>query len=355
MSQGVLSGIVFKIQTILWFFLALVVFVLWLSVWLMSDPTQTKTKQTKTLTSGPAPLPVYIESYVQMTKEVPPIDFSTVVRDLRNYPDEFKDKKHFEKHAKSKKWTVQVMNVSNNDIITQYLNQRDDRDKFAYFRYHNTNGELRYILTYDTMNSAQEALMTIKNVNFGLPGSVKLKAEEIGYYVKIMDSYERGGIFEYSDNLPIMINLKPASQTLTASPIKSPLPKTTTPNTGVSVDNKYQNATPTTPATPVVGSTVPMTNANANTQANAKTSAQTGTPQATKSTTAPKPAPKPTPAQEVTEVTQEISLDNRPKAPPAPPQPPESAPTPPPPSQNEVYYGVRPNTNTNSIPGADRD
>lgn len=365
MSQSILSGVIFKIQTFIWFFLALVMFVLLLSVWLMSDPTHSKTKQQKEVASGPAPLPVYIESYVQMTKEVPPIDFSTVVRDLRHYPDEFKGKKDFEKHAKNKKWTVQVMNVSNNELIVEYLKQRNDRHKFAYFRYHNTNGELRYILTYDTMNSAQDALTTIKNVDFGLPSSVKLKAEEISYYVKIMDDYERGGIYDFhSDSGSSVIELESTDRPLGFAPMKPSTPKTPTPNAG-GVDNKYQNATPATPVAPVVGGAVPTANANVNAQANANTpSPQASAPQAPKSaSTAPKPTPKPAPAQESMEVTQEISLDNRPKAPPVPTPPPapptklvspEAVPAPPPPSQGEVYYG-RPNTNTNSIPGADRD
>lgn len=348
MSQSVMSKIIFNIQTILWFGLAIIILGLWLFVWLASDPAQHKAKHQKDNTSiRDLPLPVYIESYVQMTKEVPPIDFSTVIRDLRNYPPEFKDKKYFEKHAK--RWTVQVMNVSNNDIIAQYLNGRDDRDKFAYFRYHNANDELRYILTYETMGSAQEALSAIKKVNFGLPSTVKLKAEEIGYYVKIMDHYERG-MMGLSDNTPVQINLSPTTQALSALPIKTPLAQK--PTTGV--ENKFQNAIPNVPPTntPLGGATnTPLT---ANTP-------QTATP--------PKPANKPNVSPNTArltpptpEPTPEVVVDM--SAPPKAP-PPKLVTQEPSPAvtytQGDVVYGevpkqtARPNTNTASIPGAERD
>lgn len=347
MSQSVISNIIFKVQTALWFFLAIGLLVVWLFLWITTDVAQVNEKRQKEkITLADAPLPVYIESYVQLTKEVPPIDFATVIRDLRNYPSEFKDKSYFEKDAK--RWTVQVMNVSSNDIIVEYLNQRDDRDKFAYFRYHNANDELRYILTYGSMASAQEALSTIKRMDFGLPNTAKVKAEEIGYYIKIMDQYERGDTLFGKDMIE-RVNLTPAKKEVAPSRLSAEQLRG-------SLDNKFQNATPVSPTT--------SSTSNAMTALN-----MAGVPNAANATSTPKPAntsnqakkeatSKPTP-QESSE-SQEIVIDMSiaPKAPTSP-APSESSSSVTYTQNNDVTYeapqAVRPNTNTASIPGAERD
>ncbi|WP_066802958.1 hypothetical protein [Moraxella oblonga] len=353
MSQSVISNIIFKAQAILWFVLAIGLSVVWLFLWITTDVAQVNEKRQKEkITLADSPLPTYIESYVQLTKEVPPIDFATVIRDLRNYPSEFKDKSYFEKDAK--RWTVQVMNVSSNDIIVEYLNQRDDRDKFAYFRYHNANDELRYILTYGSMASAQEALSAIKKVNFGLPSTAKVKAEEIGYYIKIMDQYERGDTL-FGKEMLDKVNLMPAKREIAPSRLSAEQLRS-------GLDNKFQNATP---ASPNASSTPNF--ANAPSMANVPTSnAATGTPKSASTTNQTKKdvaTNKPTPS-ETAESAQEMVIDMSiaPKAP-TPQKPAVSSET----SSsvtytqnNDVTYeapksNARPNTNTNSIPGADRD
>ncbi|WP_350617252.1 hypothetical protein, partial [Pseudomonas sp. HY7a-MNA-CIBAN-0227] len=82
-----------------------------------------------------------------------PINFDATVRDLRSYPDEFKDKRYL--LANKGKWTVQVMNVAENEVIVSYLEGREDRAKFSYFRYLDDNNQVRYMLTYGLMSSPQ--------------------------------------------------------------------------------------------------------------------------------------------------------------------------------------------------------
>lgn len=360
MSQGVMSRILFRIQTVIWFGLVVAMLALWLFLWAVSDVDKANANRQKSRqTVRESTLPVYIESYVQMTKEVPPIDFSTVIRDLRNYPPEFKDKQYFEKYAQ--KWTVQVMNVSKNEIITEYLNGRDDRDKFAYFRYHNANGELRYILTYDSMKNAQEALGVITKVDFGLPKTAKIKAEEISYYLKIMDYYERGGVIDDSDGVPREIKLSLTDRPLSAMPVKLSTGSTSQNQPKQGTENKYQNATPNLPNTPSTGGLfgVPTTSAKSAQNAGANPSATaSGTPKPAPATP-PKTTNKPTPQE--TSDNHEIVVDMvTPKPVPAPVV---KQPDPEPPSvtyqNNGVVYGeapkqtARPNTNTSRIPGSE--
>lgn len=215
-----------RTRTLRWFVLAVIFALVWVIVWLISEPPKAlKTSKNADITSQDLPLPKSIDSFAQFSKEVPVVDIaSTVVRDMRNYPVEFKDKKFFEKHQN--RWTVQVMDVAQNDIITGYLKGRQDRDKFAYFRYHNTNNELRYILTYGVMGSAQEALGAIKTVDFGLPSSVSPVTEQMSRYVGIIDKYERTEeIVDSAPNAPRKIKLQATRNEIPAVAPKPAEPK----------------------------------------------------------------------------------------------------------------------------------
>lgn len=133
--------------------------------------------------------PLVIESLHELDMDVQPINFDTTIRDLRSYPDEFKDKRYL--LANKGKWTVQVMNVAENEVIVSYLEGREDREKFSYFRYLDDNNQVRYMLTYGLMSSPQEAMGAAKLIDFRLPANVRVLPEEISRYVSIIDNYER--------------------------------------------------------------------------------------------------------------------------------------------------------------------
>lgn len=124
----------------------------------------------------------------EMKQLVQPIKFDAVIRDMRNYPKEFKDS-HFIKDNQGK-WTVQVMNVVEHEVITDYLNGRPDRDKFNYFRIVDKDKQKRFVLTYGTFNSSQEALSAIKTTDFSLPSNIRVFPEEFRLYAPQMDEYE---------------------------------------------------------------------------------------------------------------------------------------------------------------------
>lgn len=75
--------------------------------------------------------------------------------------------------SQSGNWTVQVMSVSQEDIIKSYLDRRADRRKFFYMRSQQPDRSERYILVYDSFPSVDKALSASKTVNFDLPTSVK--------------------------------------------------------------------------------------------------------------------------------------------------------------------------------------
>ena len=157
--------------------------------------------------------PTKIDSLHELDADVQPIDFSAMVRDLRDYPDEFKDKSFL--IANKGKWTVQVMNVAENDVIVDYLLGREDRSKFAYFRYRDDNDQLRYMLTYGIMSSAQEANGAAKLTDFGLPSNVRVIPEEFNRYVNIIDSYELAApVIDLDAKRNRKVNLQPTRREL---------------------------------------------------------------------------------------------------------------------------------------------
>lgn len=227
MSQSVASiNAKTKKQTITWLIMAGVMAAVWLIVYLSSStPKAMQTSKDTQVTPQDLPLPTKIDTFDQMKKEVPPLELSgTVIRDLRSYPVEFKDKKYFEKHQN--KWTVQVMDVAQNDSVTGYLNGRKDRDKFAYFRYRNDKKEQRFILTYGIMGSEQEAKSAINTVDFGLPITVKAVPSKMQNYITMVDNYERHDeIVDSAPNAPRAVKLQATRNVIPPAPPKETVKK----------------------------------------------------------------------------------------------------------------------------------
>lgn len=157
----------------------------------------------------------HIDQLNELSAEVKPISFDALVRELRDYPEEFKDSKYLKKNKG--KWTVQVMDVSEHEIIADYLNARDDRQKFAYFRYRDSNNQPRYLLTYDVMGNKQQAVNAADSVDFGLPSNVKVIPEEISDYLDIIENYElMGPVKDLSRNRTRHVKLQPTKRELAA-------------------------------------------------------------------------------------------------------------------------------------------
>lgn len=138
---------------------------------------------------GQVSLTQSIESLHEFEDDVAPIDYETVIRDVNNYPEEFKDSKYLTRYKG--KWTLQVMTVNEHSVIKDYLDTRDDREKFAYFRYLDEAGNKKYVLTYDVMADAQEAAGAIGQVDFELPSNISVVPVEVKRYIKHIDNYER--------------------------------------------------------------------------------------------------------------------------------------------------------------------
>lgn len=235
----------FHRQAIIWLSLSALLFLLWLVLWLGNDDAQNRQVRLAT-TSTPADLmlPDRIETLDELKIEVPPISFDVITRDLRSYPSEFKDRLYFEEHKS--KWTVQVMDVAEHKLIVDYLENRPDRKKFAYFRYTDSNHKLRYLLTYGVMNSFQEAMGAAKLIDFRLPNSARTLPEEMSRYLALIDSYERPVDEEQIEELalPPKIQLSETETLVEAAP--APTQEPTSPELQKEAEKEAELAVPPT-------------------------------------------------------------------------------------------------------------
>lgn len=171
----------------------------------------------------------------EMHKLVQPITFDAIVRDKRNYPKEFKDSRFIK--ANLNKWTVQVMNVVQHEVITDYLAGREDREKFNYFRIIDENNQKRFVLTYGIYNSPQEAIGASKVIGFNLPNDVKTFPEEFKLYSSQMDEYEiTPPLQDVGKNAPKSINLSPTRKEIPAKTAQ-PKPETEKPKESIESSN----------------------------------------------------------------------------------------------------------------------
>lgn len=100
----------------------------------------------------------------------------------------------------STKWTLQLMSVTQESVIKNYLVKRADREKFYYFRYVEKNKSDRFILTYGTFNSVSAALQNMKSMDFELPASVKAFPERFYAYKSfVIDSNSNEDIVNLSN------------------------------------------------------------------------------------------------------------------------------------------------------------
>ena len=179
----------FKVTT--WLILAAIAGGLTVMVWIASavKPAKSAVKAASNANLNQDPTALLLaKTPEELNKEVRPIKFDAVIRDMRNYPKEFKDSRFIK--ANNGKWTVQVMNVVEHEVVTDYLNSRDDRDKFNYFRIVDAHNQKRFVVTYGVFGSVQEAVGAAKVVNFNLPKEVKAFPEEFKMYAPQMDEYE---------------------------------------------------------------------------------------------------------------------------------------------------------------------
>ncbi|XID75153.1 hypothetical protein ACF3NA_00875 [Alkanindiges sp. WGS2144] len=88
--------------------------------------------------------------------------------------------------SQSDRWFLQIMDVTQEEVIKSYLANRTDRKQFAYFRYVEPQQPERYLLTYGSFNSVTQALEASKKVSFDLPSSIKIQPQRFSSLKKFV-------------------------------------------------------------------------------------------------------------------------------------------------------------------------
>lgn len=222
-----------------WFLTAVVLAILWallsLNVKEHYEPKSAILSTSKTLSEQE--LPKTIDTLGDFSSEVPSVSFDAITKDLRQYGKQFKDKTFFEQYEQ--KWTVQVMDVEQYQLISDYLELRKDQDKFAYFRYTDADNKERYILTYGVMSNFQEALGATKLIDFKL--STRVIPEKIAYYLSLIDDYARPEVQELAAK---PVALKEAKKEIKAKPVKTQKPVAPTQSSNSEDDVQPKPALP---------------------------------------------------------------------------------------------------------------
>lgn len=171
-----------------WLVCALLLAGVWAVLWTMSDAKAQLKMRQKSTVHITNPLPQHIDHLNDFEGLLSVVGQEALSQDGRHYTAQFKDKKFLQKNKD--KWTVQVMDVAEYKLIVDYLDTRSDKDKFAYFRYLDTDAKERYVLTYEVMPTFQQALGAAKLIDFHLPSSNRVLPEQFLRYLQNVDTYE---------------------------------------------------------------------------------------------------------------------------------------------------------------------
>lgn len=208
-----------------WLIATLIVTLLTFTLWIFSasasaieseeDETQAEQTEVESSLLNEISLTRQITNLDELQSSVAPISFDDIIMDMRNYPAEFKDKKYL--ITRQGKWTIQVMNVSDHNIIKDYLETREDRSDFAYFRYIDDFKQTRYLLVYGVMGTEEKINNLFDKVDFSLPKGVTAKPIKFSNYLSKVDNYERAdSIVAITSKQPREVNLKPTNRELAA-------------------------------------------------------------------------------------------------------------------------------------------
>jgi hypothetical protein len=172
-------------RSLSWLTAGLTLFGLCFFIWIWLQVSARQTIQITTPDDTPEPKTVaerfegFDASLGGMTDLVPVLDLSKAMVQAGTHGPEFRGADFLTRHAKS--WTLQLMNVTQESVIADFLAGRSDRSRFQYFR--SIDGEQeRYVLTYGDFATVQTAMGALATVDFGLPSSVKPFPERFSSY-----------------------------------------------------------------------------------------------------------------------------------------------------------------------------
>lgn len=126
-------------------------------------------------------------------REVPEMNLTQRVVVSGEHDPEFRGNRFVS--SNKAKYTIQVMEVSDEKVVLSYLSKRSDRSKFNYLRTQDGKNPERYVVIYGVHKDQATASEEMAKMNFALPASVTPVVKKIGDYEKLVNdlgSEEKG-------------------------------------------------------------------------------------------------------------------------------------------------------------------
>lgn len=169
--------------------------------------------------------------------EVPPIDLLKRNALAGDHEPEFRGSSFIAENKNA--WTLQLLKVAEEDVIRSYLNGREDRSQFYYFRLDDQKkNKVEYVLTYGLFKNTKMAIDQAQKLNFSLPKTVKVLPEKLNSYASLVNDLG-------SDENKSSTELRSVLLTRTALP-KVPVAPRVTPSTSASSSTSNTGGTTTT-------------------------------------------------------------------------------------------------------------
>jgi len=198
-----------KIWLICGIFILLISAILW--IWLQLAARVTKENSFTDTDAAPkvAMVDRFPANLGSLTDIVPILDLSKVADKQESaHAPEFQLANFVGAHESE--WTLQVMNVSQESVVTDFLAKRSDRARFQYFHYRKGEKDESYILTYGVFTTVETAMGALRTMDFGLPDSVKAFPERFSTYKPFVSSTDDSAIGDVA-NMQHPVKLRPVA------------------------------------------------------------------------------------------------------------------------------------------------
>lgn len=133
-----------------------------------------------------------------LTEQVRPLQQTTRVVTTGVHAPEFRGTKYVE--SVKKNYSIELLQVSKENILKDFLAQRNDRQQFVYLRLSSVNQPERYVLLYGVYRTAREAQAMLARLQLNLPASIKPKVMAFEQYAKEVNDL---GTDEFSSGQPV--------------------------------------------------------------------------------------------------------------------------------------------------------
>lgn len=210
--------------------------------------------------------------------EVPAMNVVQRETDNGQRAAEFRGAKFVAENKKA--WTLQLMKVSEEDIILSYLDKREDRKDFRYLRLQDGKNPEQYVLLYGKYNNIQLAMEQLQKQSFDLPATVKIVPEKISTYAPLVNDLGSDEIASGAKLRDVVLTKAALPKVMDLIPKPAPTPIDTLAGTSTTVQRKDQDGN------------VKSTQTENSTVAAAKKEVARPNPESTTQNNAPKPPPK---------------------------------------------------------------